>query len=148
MLKLKILRFVPVLLVLAPAVAFAQPTILGRGERQHSHAHLVRGIRQLCRRSGRCAGWVDRGVAARVGHDAGGPAVPPGTYFVRVRDAASNALSNETTVSVAGTGCPAPPLPPSLVVRSVGFNVTVELVAKRRMCAQSYTLPVRARRPG
>jgi hypothetical protein len=57
------------------------------------------------------------------------PNVPPGVYFVRVRSlngGAQSAPSNEVTVSVTGgTGCPAAPLPPQLIVRATGFNVTL-----------------------
>jgi len=56
------------------------------------------------------------------------PNVPPGVYFVRVRalnGGAQSAPSNETTVSVTGTGCPAPPLPPQVIVRATGLNVSL-----------------------
>ena len=47
------------------------------------------------------------------------PNVPAGTYYVRVRGAGG--VSNEVAVSVSGsTGCPGPPLPPRLIVRSTG----------------------------
>ena len=141
MLKLKILRFVPVLLVLAPAVAFAQPTNL---------AAAVSGNTVTLTWSGGSGSYVVEAAVVPGGSIVASlpvsgttlvvPAVPPGTYFVRVRDAASNARSNETTVSVAGTGCPAPPLPPSLVVRSVGFNVTVSWSPSGGCAPTSYTL--------
>jgi hypothetical protein len=47
------------------------------------------------------------------------PNVPSGTYYVRVRG--GGGVSNEVAVSVSGTGCPGPPLPPRLIVRSTGF---------------------------
>ena len=57
------------------------------------------------------------------------PNVPPGVYFVRVRaltGGASSGPSNETTVSVGGSsGCPAPPLPPRLIVRAQGLDVSL-----------------------
>jgi hypothetical protein len=55
------------------------------------------------------------------------PNVPQGVYYVRVR-AVSGGLqsppSNEVVVAVTG-GCPAPPLPPRLIVRAAGLDVTL-----------------------
>jgi Fibronectin type III domain len=56
------------------------------------------------------------------------PNVPTGTYFVRVRAlnaAVQGPPSNEVTVSVAASGCPGPPAPPVLTVRSTALRVTV-----------------------
>ena len=96
MLKLKILRFVPVLLVLAPAVAFAQPTNL---------AAAVSGNTVTLTWSGGSGSYVVEAAVVPGGSIVASlpvsgttlvvPAVPPGTYFVRVRDAASNARSND-----------------------------------------------------
>jgi hypothetical protein len=55
------------------------------------------------------------------------PNVPNGTYFVRVRalnGAAQSAPSNETTVSVAGTGCPGPPSAPVVRMQATGLQAT------------------------
>ena len=71
------------------------------------------------------------------------PNVPPGVYFVRVRalsGGAQGAPSNEVTVSVTGTGCPAPPLPPQLIVRATGFNVSLNWGASGGCAPSSYVL--------
>ena len=72
------------------------------------------------------------------------PNVPPGVYFVRVRalnGAAQSAPSNEVTVSVTGgTGCPAAPLPPQLIVRATGFNVTLNWGSSGGCPATSFVL--------
>ena len=54
------------------------------------------------------------------------PNVPTGVFYVRVRAvnlSGASAPSNEVVVVVSG-GCPAPPLPPSLIVRSVAFQAS------------------------
>lgn len=141
MLKLKKLFLLPVLLALAPVVAFAQPANL---------TSAVSGNTVTLTWSGGSGSYVVEAALVSNGPiiaslPIGGttlvvPNVPPGTYFVHVRDAATNANSNETTVSVAGTGCPAPPLPPNLIVRSVGFNVTVSWSPSGGCAPSSYTL--------
>jgi hypothetical protein len=68
------------------------------------------------------------------------PNVPAGTYFVRVRNAGGGAPSNEVTVSVTGTGCPAPPLPPNVFVRSIGLQATVQWGSSGGCAPTSFTL--------
>jgi hypothetical protein len=71
------------------------------------------------------------------------PNVPAGTYFVRVRTLNSSgpsAASNEVTVSVTGSGCPAPPLAPTLIVRSSGFQASVNWSSSGGCAPTSYTL--------
>ena len=72
------------------------------------------------------------------------PNVPSGVYYVRVRarnSSGSSAPSNEVTVNVAG-GCPAPPLPPELVVRSVAFQGSATWGSSGGCAPTSYTLLV------
>jgi hypothetical protein len=68
------------------------------------------------------------------------PAVPTGTYYVRVRAANGLATSNEITVAVGTSGCPAPPLPPALRVRSAGLLATVSWGSGGGCAPTSYTL--------
>jgi hypothetical protein len=68
------------------------------------------------------------------------PNVPTGTYFVRVRAANGVATSNEVTVAVGTSGCPAPPLPPALRVRSAGLLATVSWASGGGCAPTSYTL--------
>jgi hypothetical protein len=66
------------------------------------------------------------------------PNVPAGTYYVRVRGQ-GGAASNEVVVSVTG-GCPAPPQPPMLIVRSVGTQATVIWGSSGGCAPTTYTL--------
>jgi hypothetical protein len=71
------------------------------------------------------------------------PGVPVGTYFVRVRGLSGGgpgAPSNEVTVSVGGSGCPAPPLTPLFRVRSVGQLATVTWGPSGGCAPTSYSL--------
>ena len=73
------------------------------------------------------------------------PNVPAGVYYVRVRGvngSGQSAPSNEVVVSVggAGEGCPAPPLPPVLIVRSVGLQATVNWSSAGGCAPSSYVL--------
>ena len=66
------------------------------------------------------------------------PNVPAGNYYVKVR-AVGGAASNEILVSVTG-GCPAPPLPPTVIVRSVGLQAQVLWSSSGGCAPTSYTL--------
>ena len=72
------------------------------------------------------------------------PNVPLGVYFVRVRalnGGIASPPSNEVTVSVTGgTGCPAPPLPPQLIVRAVGPSVTLNWASTGGCAPSSYVV--------
>ena len=73
------------------------------------------------------------------------PNVPPGVYFVRVRalsGGAQSAPSNEVTVSVTGgsSGCPAAPLPPQLIVKATGFNVSLNWASSGGCAPTSFVL--------
>jgi hypothetical protein len=79
------------------------------------------------------------GVSVTVGD------VPLGVYYVRVRAAngsGQSAPSNEVVVAVggAGTGCPAPPLPPVLIVQSVGLQATVSWSSGGGCAPSTYVL--------
>jgi len=70
------------------------------------------------------------------------PNVPSGVYYVRVRalsGGVAGAPSNEITVAVSG-GCPAPPLPPQLIVRATGLAVTVSWASAGGCAPTSYVL--------
>ena len=70
------------------------------------------------------------------------PNVPSGNYYVRVRalnGGSAGAPSSEILVSVSG-GCPAPPQPPTLLVRSVGLQATVSWGSSGGCAPTSYTL--------
>ncbi len=70
------------------------------------------------------------------------PGVPIGVYYVRVRAVnagGQSAPSNEVTVTVSG-GCPAPPLPPQLIVRATGLAVTVSWSSAGGCAPTSYVL--------
>ena len=73
------------------------------------------------------------------------PNVPAGVYYVRVRGingSGQSAPSNEVVVSVggAGEGCPALPLPPVLIVRSVGLQANVSWMSSGGCAPSSYVL--------
>jgi hypothetical protein len=67
------------------------------------------------------------------------PNVPAGTYYVRVRPGAGGAASNEVVVSVS-SGCPAPPLPPTLIVRSIATQAQALWSPSGGCAPTSYTL--------
>ena len=70
------------------------------------------------------------------------PNVPAGNYYVRVRGISggiTGAASNEVLVSVS-SGCPAPPLPPTVVVRSVGLQASVSWGSSGGCAPTTYTL--------
>jgi Fibronectin type III domain len=70
------------------------------------------------------------------------PNVPTGVYYVRVRalnGGVAGAPSNEITVAVSG-GCPAPPLPPQLIVRSAGLAVTLNWSSSGGCAPTSYVV--------
>lgn len=70
------------------------------------------------------------------------PNVPTGVFYVRVRavnTSGASAPSNEATVVVSG-GCPAPPLPPSLTVRSVAFQASASWGSSGGCAPTRYTL--------
>ena len=70
------------------------------------------------------------------------PNVPSGNYYVRVRGingSGAGVPSSEVVVSVSG-GCPGPPLPPALLVRSIGFEATVSWGSSGGCAPTSYTL--------
>ena len=66
------------------------------------------------------------------------PNVPSGNYYVKVR-AVGGAASNEVLVSVS-SGCPGPPLPPAVIVRSVGLQASVTWGSSGGCAPTSYTL--------
>lgn len=140
-LMLKLLRMVPVL-VLAPAVAFAQ------GGPQNL-TNTVNGNTVTLAWSGGSGNYIVEAslspggsLIATLPVSGTGlvvPGVPSGVYFVRVRDVATGAVSNEVTVTVSG-GCPGVPLPPTLIVRSVGFQATVSWSSSGGCAPTSYTM--------
>lgn len=70
------------------------------------------------------------------------PNVPSGNYYVKVRavgGGGNGAASSEVLVSVSG-GCPAPPLPPTVIVRSVGLQASVSWASSGGCAPTSYTL--------
>ena len=70
------------------------------------------------------------------------PNVPQGVYYVRVRALTSDAQSapsNEVTVAVTG-GCPAPPLPPRLIVRATGLAATLNWSSSGGCAPTSYVV--------
>lgn len=72
------------------------------------------------------------------------PNVPSGVYYVRVRavnTSGTSAPSHEVAVTVTG-GCPAPPLPPTLMVRSIAFQASAAWVSGGGCAPTSYTLLV------
>lgn len=72
------------------------------------------------------------------------PGVPSGVYYVHVRSVAGasvSAPSNQITVTVTD-GCPAPPVPPQLILRVVGFDATVSWGSGGGCAPTSYTLLV------
>lgn len=137
---LKLIRVVSILLA-APALASAQPQNLTSN---------VSGSTVTLQWSGGSGSYVVEaavvpGGAVIASLPVSGlsltvPNVPSGTYYVRVRDAAGGAVSNEITVSVAGTGCPAPPLPPLLFVRSTGPTANVSWGSSGGCAPTSFTL--------
>jgi len=71
------------------------------------------------------------------------PNVPTGTYFVHVRalnGAAQSAPSNETTVSVGGTGCPGPPTAPVVSIGNTGLQATASWQSGAGCPATSFLL--------
>jgi hypothetical protein len=71
------------------------------------------------------------------------PGVPFGVYYVRVRainGSGQSGPSNEVVVSVGGAGCPAPPLTPVLIVRSVGLQATVSWTSGGGCAPSSWVL--------
>jgi hypothetical protein len=71
------------------------------------------------------------------------PNVPSGNYYVRVsgvNGSGAGSPSTEVLVSVAGSGCPGPPLPPALLVRSVGLQATVSWGPSGGCAPTSYTM--------
>jgi hypothetical protein len=70
------------------------------------------------------------------------PNVPSGNYYVRVRAVSGGAPSgpsNEVLVSVS-SGCPGPPLPPALAVRSTGLQASASWQSSGGCAPTSYTL--------
>lgn len=70
------------------------------------------------------------------------PNVPAGNYYVRVRAVSGGApgnASNEVVVSVSG-GCPGPPVPPALAVRSTGLQASAAWGSGGGCAPTSYTL--------
>ena len=70
------------------------------------------------------------------------PNVPSGNYYVKVRalnGSGAGAPSSEVLVSVSG-GCPGPPLPPALLVRSVGLQATVSWGPSGGCAPTTYTM--------
>jgi hypothetical protein len=136
---LKLIRLVFILLA-APAVAYAQPQNL---------TSTVNGSTVVLTWTGGSGSYVVEaalvpGGAVIASLPVSGtsltvPNVPSGTYYVRVRDGSGRA-SNEVTVSVAGSGCPGPPLPPALVVRSTGPNASVSWASSGGCAPTSFTL--------
>jgi hypothetical protein len=72
------------------------------------------------------------------------PNVPLGVYYVRARAlnaGAASGPSNEVVVAVGGgTGCPAPPLAPLLIVKATGFNVSLNWSSSGGCAPTSYIL--------
>lgn len=69
------------------------------------------------------------------------PDVPGGVYYVRVRAVnASGASGPSNEVIVAVSGCPAPPLPPRLIVRSTGLAASVSWSSSGGCPPTSYVL--------
>jgi hypothetical protein len=139
---LKLIRVVPILLV-APALAFAQgnPTNL---------TSSVSGTTVTLNWSGGSGSHVVEASVvpggpivaslATTGTSLTVPNVPSGTYFVRVRNAGGATTSNEVTVTVTGTGCPAPPVAPALFVRSTGATANVSWGSGGGCAPSSFTL--------
>jgi hypothetical protein len=70
------------------------------------------------------------------------PNVPSGNYYVKVRAtgaAGNGAASNEILVSVS-SGCPGPPLPPALRVRSTGLQASASWTSSGGCAPTSFTL--------
>ena len=149
---LKLFRFLLVLLIATPAFAQVPGPPL-------NFSQSVSGTTVTLTWSPPSTGGVPTGYQIEAAFSPGGaviatlsiagttavvPNVPVGTYFVRVRalnGGAASAPSNEVTVTVGGsTGCPAPPLPPTLRVRSVGQQATVTWASSGGCAPTDFTL--------
>ena len=139
----KLIRIVSTLLIATPVVAYAQGT-------PQNLTSSVNGTTVTLTWSGGSGSYVVEaaftpggGVIASLpvsGTTLTVPNVPAGTYFVRVRNATGGTPSNEVTVSVTGTGCPAPPLPPAVFVRSLGLNASVSWGSSGGCAPTDFTL--------
>ena len=140
---LNLIRVVPILFIAAPVVAYAQGT-------PQNLTSLVNGTTVTLTWTGGSgsvvveASFTPSGAVIAslpvTGNSLTVPNVPSGSYFVRVRNASGGTPSNEVTVTVTGTGCPAPPLPPNLFVRSVGLLATVQWGSSGGCAPTDFTL--------
>jgi hypothetical protein len=148
---LKFVRVVPILLIAAPAFAQAPnpPQTLTAS---------VNGTTVTLTWAAPAGGAAPTGYSVEAAFTPGGPViatlpvvgtsltvpnVPTGTYFVRVRasnGSGASAPSNEVTVAVGGTGCPATPLPPTMRVESIAQQATVNWGSSGGCAPTTFTL--------
>jgi hypothetical protein len=139
----KLIRIVPIVLLAAPLVAYAQGTPQNLTSTVNGNTVTLNwsgGSGSVVVEASFTPGGAVIASLPVTGTSLTVPGVPPGTYFVRVRNASGGAASNEVTVTVSGTGCPAPPQPPNLFVRSVGLLATVEWGSSGGCAPTDFTL--------
>jgi hypothetical protein len=147
----RLVRVVPILLIAAPAFAQAPnpPQTL---------TSTVNGTTVTLTWAAPAGGGAPTGYSVEASFTPGGPViatlpvlgpplmvpnVPLGTYFVRVRALNGSGISgpsNEVTVAVGTTGCPATPLPPALRVQSIAQQATVNWGSSGGCAPTNYTL--------